>query len=87
MIDMIFAYPLLYVGCTIMSAVYIIPLFLGFLLSTLLGWVAWGSLRTSRSDVSGVLGPRRAPLFIGLLILAALSGGVFLAYAVLSLCF
>lgn len=80
-------HPCLYVKGIIMPAVSVIPLFIGFVLSALLGGAAWRTLQVTRSDMPGIQVPRRDLLCVGSLILAALSGGIFLARAVLSVCF
>lgn len=71
-----------------MPSVCAIPLFLSIYVGIVLGLVAWGYLQIRRSEFNDVLTWRKGTcVLLALLLLAALTTGMFLGYVVLDIGF
>jgi hypothetical protein len=64
----------------------VIPFLLSLLVGLLLSFVGWGFWRSHRGQkLNGIASGMRDEVMLGLLVLAAFSLGIFLAYALLGL--
>jgi hypothetical protein len=63
-----------------MSAIYVIPILLGVLIGLVLALVSWGFWRSQNQRVAGFVVGARGDMLVWLLILAAFTLGIFIAY-------
>ena len=63
-----------------MSAVYVIPILLGVLIGLVLALVSWGFWCSQNQRVAGFVVGARGDMLVWLLILAAFTLGIFIAY-------